>query len=467
MTVLALQNIVVTPSELSQELCPDATATQQITICNTGELPLVWNMTELSSTLRYVGKDVTVHAPPTKARPNAASRSEPKDFPARDLTVHVGWVSMADIDVLIVTPDVVGGGDISLLLNTLAAFPDLVVTVWDGHVGTPTVADMQGYDVVFVGNDILWTSSAIDKIALSDNLADYIDAGGKVLAGSFIWSYDDWGMAGGRFLTDDYSPFEMATTDYWDPISLGTFDAGHPIMAGITNVTEGYNHQDPALSPNGTWVASWADSTNFVAVAPNSVGLNALYFNAAVFGGQAAELLHNALVYLGGAPAVDIPWLSEDPTSGTVPPGECVDVAVTFDSTGMAPGIYNGNLVITSNDPDTPEVTIPVQMTVLAPPTGANFTWVPTTPWVGEMIDFTGSVAAGALPLTWHWNFDDGTTAGGQSVLHAFATPGDHLVTLTVTNGCGQMVVEHMVTVRSYYNYYYLPIVFRNYAPEK
>ncbi len=535
--VVIAPNIEVTPTSLAQELCPDATATQPLTICNTGTAPLTWSLSELSGTVKYAGKDVVVHVPAIEAGPKATSRSGSQAFPARDLTVHVGWVSVVPVDVLIVTPDVAGGGDISLLLNTLAAFPDLIVTVWDGSVGTPTVADMQGYDVVFVGNDILWTSSAIDKLVLSDRLADYIDAGGKVLAASFIWSYDDWGMAGGRFLTQDYSPFEMATTDYWDPISLGAFDAGHPIMAGITNVTENYNHQDPALSSNGVWVASWIDSLNFVGVAPNSAGLNALYFHNANFGGQAGEVLHNALLYLAAA-TEEIPWLSEDPISGTVPPGECTVVEVTFDSTGMAPGDYLGSLVIASDDPDTPEVAIPVTLTVLEPATiagvtytitgvevafdatvtgaapltyawtfgdggtaavedpthtyaatgcytptltvtngcgqdtwsericvceavaGADFYWVPASPVVGEMTDLIGSIAAGSPPLVWHWDFDDGTTAGGQSVLHAFATPGDHLVTLTVTNGCGQTVVEHTVTVLSSFHYYYVPIVF-------
>jgi PKD repeat protein len=406
--------------------------------------------------------------------------------------------------------------------------------VWDGSAGTPTVADMQGYDVVFVGNDILWTSSAIDNLVLSDRLADYIDAGGKVLAASFIWSYDAWGMAGGRFLAQDYSPFEIATTDYWDPISLGAFDAGHPIMAGITNVTENYNHQDPAISSSGVWVASWADGENFVGVAPNSVGLNALYFNNANFGGQAGELLHNALLYL--AAPEEIPWLSEDPISGTVPPGECTVVDVTFDSTGMAPGDYLGSLIIASDDPDTPEVAIPVTLTVLEPaiiagvtytitgvevafdatvtgaapltyawafgdggtanvedPThiyaatgcytvtlvvsngcgsdtwtgqvcvceavaGADFTWMPTIPWVGESVDFSGSIDAGSPPYVWNWDFGDGSTGSGQYTLHTYTAPGDYVVTLTVTNGCGRTVIEHPVTVQYHHYHYYLPL---------
>jgi len=63
-------------------------------------------------------------------------------------------------------------------------------------------------------------------------------------------------------------------------------------------------------------------------------------------------------------PAPEIPWLSENPTSGTVPAGSSTDVTVTFDSTGLAVGSYFGNLSIKSNDPDQPEVIVPVTLNV-------------------------------------------------------------------------------------------------------
>ena len=58
----------------------------------------------------------------------------------------------------------------------------------------------------------------------------------------------------------------------------------------------------------------------------------------------------------------DIPWLSEDPTEGTVPPGGTVPVAVTFDSTGLFPGLRQAQLLITTDTPYT------------MPPVGVNFT---------------------------------------------------------------------------------------------
>jgi PKD repeat protein/subtilisin family serine protease len=448
----------VTPPSLHAYVTPSGTTTLTLNIANPGGLDLSFAIAETTATLplRYVGQDVTVHVPAIQSHPGAAARVPAVDQPARDFTMHVGWVSPESINVLLVTPDVVGAGDITLLLTTLAAFPDLVVTLWDGNAGTPTVADMQAYDVVFVGNDILWTSSAIDKVALSNNLADYIDAGGKVLASSFVWSYDDWGFgAGGRFIDEDYGPYEIATTDFWDPIALGTFDPAHPIMAGITNVTEGYNHQDPALSPNGTWVASWTDATNFVAVAPNCVGLNALYFNAAIFGGQAGELLHNALLFLmGGGAAADVPWVSEAPVSGTVPAGTDLDVDVIF--TAIPPynvvgESYTATLVLSHNDPVYPDdILVPITMTVVncIPVQDANFAWAPLSPFAGDTVVFTGT-ASGGEPITYTWDFGDGGTDSGANVSHVYAAAGIYTVTLTAANACpSEITVVYQITVQ-------------------
>jgi hypothetical protein len=51
--------------------------------------------------------------------------------------------------------------------------------------------------------------------------------------------------------------------------------------------------------------------------------------------------------------------MSEDPSSGTVLPGETTVVTVTFDATGLTHGIYTGFLDVESNDPDeTPRVNV-------------------------------------------------------------------------------------------------------------
>ena len=61
----------------------------------------------------------------------------------------------------------------------------------------------------------------------------------------------------------------------------------------------------------------------------------------------------------------DLPWVSVNPASGTTPPGGTSTVDVTFDSTGLTPGVtYDGFLCIDSNDPDESLVEVPVTLTV-------------------------------------------------------------------------------------------------------
>ena len=62
------------------------------------------------------------------------------------------------------------------------------------------------------------------------------------------------------------------------------------------------------------------------------------------------------------APALDIPWISTDPISGTIASGHSMPVIVTFDSTGMTPGVHQGSLRIASSDPDYPQVYVPLAM---------------------------------------------------------------------------------------------------------
>ncbi len=53
------------------------------------------------------------------------------------------------------------------------------------------------------------------------------------------------------------------------------------------------------------------------------------------------------------------PWISCSSTSGTIAPGAGDDLTVSFDTNNLDYGVYNMNLVITSNDPDESVLTIP------------------------------------------------------------------------------------------------------------
>ena len=66
---------------------------------------------------------------------------------------------------------------------------------------------------------------------------------------------------------------------------------------------------------------------------------------------------------MGTCKGGDVPWLSENPKSGTIPPGGEVAIAVTFDSTGLGIGDYFAINRVSS--PPAPAIDVPVTLHVI------------------------------------------------------------------------------------------------------
>ncbi len=64
------------------------------------------------------------------------------------------------------------------------------------------------------------------------------------------------------------------------------------------------------------------------------------------------------------------PWLGSNPGSGTTPPGGSSQVQISVNSQGMDSVLYEGILIVTSNDPDAPEVQVPVYVHIDTAQTG-------------------------------------------------------------------------------------------------
>lgn len=60
----------------------------------------------------------------------------------------------------------------------------------------------------------------------------------------------------------------------------------------------------------------------------------------------------------------DLPWVSVSPANGMTAPGESDTVEVTFDVGSLAVGTYTGNLCISSNDPETPVTYVSLELMV-------------------------------------------------------------------------------------------------------
>jgi PKD repeat protein len=127
----------------------------------------------------------------------------------------------------------------------------------------------------------------------------------------------------------------------------------------------------------------------------------------------------------------DVPWLSEAPTTGTLGPGEHVDIAVTYDSTGLSAGAYHAQLKI-ANDTPYDIAKVPVTLNVLpalAVSTAANS----TTGMAPLLVSFTSTVSNGYGPYTYDWDFGDGSPhANGANPSHRFTNPGTYQIRLQV-----------------------------------
>ena len=78
---------------------------------------------------------------------------------------------------------------------------------------------------------------------------------------------------------------------------------------------------------------------------------------------------------------------------------------------------------------------------VILPPPTAAFVFSPTNPVAGQMIFFSAEAsraAPGRRLVSYDWNFGSGRTATGATTSKGYDTPGNYVVTLTVTDDAGQ-----------------------------
>jgi hypothetical protein len=101
----------------------------------------------------------------------------------------------------------------------------------------------------------------------------------------------------------------------------------------------------------------------------------------------------------------DYGWLSASPITGTTSASSVTPVTVTFDSTGLPAGVYNGQLCIRSNDIDngpgngTNLVQVPVTLTV-TPPTAVTLSGLAASSETAPAQAPLAGLPLAALPAT-------------------------------------------------------------------
>jgi hypothetical protein len=194
------------------------------------------------------------------------------------------------------TPDVLKAQLLALGLNS--------VDLFFGRNGTPTLSQLKQYDMVIP----ISRSSWYDGVTLGNNLADYLDAKGIVVAMPYDWS-PYGGRIEGRWLTGGYTPYNNSPDNIFDYRTLGTYDASHPLMQGVTTLISS-RIEILTLATGATQVAAWNDGNPLVAIKGRAVGINAyLGDNNGSWSGDFAKIIINAGKTLG------IPYCTGTPIS--------------------------------------------------------------------------------------------------------------------------------------------------------
>jgi len=186
------------------------------------------------------------------------------------------------------------------LERALVDYGDLgAVDRFNAWTGTPTISELQAYDVVLTWSNYTYN----DPTALGNTLADYVDSGGKVI--NLIFSMDSvagWALAG-RFIDENYVPM-WGSEDHITSACLGTYDDSHPIMEGITGICDSfYIYNGLELTEGSNEVARWDNDELFVAAKEDRsvVSINAYVGLYRETTGDIDALVHNAILWLVSA----------------------------------------------------------------------------------------------------------------------------------------------------------------------
>ncbi|MCP4707771.1 MAG: hypothetical protein GY869_04030, partial [Planctomycetes bacterium] len=170
------------------------------------------------------------------------------------------------------------------------------------------------------------------------------------------------------------------------PVTITIEDTNHPLAYGLPDSWRGFGFWKYGITQD---YVAWADDEDMPSIAavqadglsqhPKALSATNFGLGRAVFigfnvfgslaGAEDLQLLENALDWAGSA--IDwtggAPWLTENPTIGSLNAYDHDDITVSVDTTGLSVGQYTAEIYLYNNDPDENPTIVPVILTV-APP---------------------------------------------------------------------------------------------------
>lgn len=392
------------------------------------------------------------------------------------------------VPCILMVDDDAGGSYESYFTSALDAL-SLDYSLWNtSSSGSPTLADMVDYNMVFwsTGEDWTTTISSTEESAL----AAYLDQGGRFFLSSQDYLYD----VGITSFGTNYLQINTYTSDVSsrDPVGV----AGDPVGGGLGPYTltapSGFS-----LYPDNVVKRTTGGTTNpfkwnatglFNSTSFDNGTFKTVFFAWPVEGlanvNNRADVLGAVVDFFGGCQSCE-PIADVDFTFSPLDPDEDEEITFTGTATSPTPVTYSwdfGNSDTGTGNPFAYTYATPGEYTVTLtanngctagtathtvtvadvcdPITGVDFTWLPVSPVEGEDVSFTSSIETGDGTITYAWDFDDGGTSSDPHPTHVFADGGVFNISLTVSNYCSNSNRTTPVTIRSLFDLY-LPAIVR------
>jgi PKD repeat protein len=314
----------VTPSPIEVSVMTGETTTQDITISNTGIGPLTYNI-------------------------------DTADFDAQMNVVIFNHASVSATEIT----------DISNQLN--AQFPGQITsTPVTATTAAQLAASLATADMFVVPS--FWNTEAWDLIGdFANVLQTFTNNGGTVLFfGTSNFTVPPAVQSG---------LFSSGTVAFNNGNAIDITDPNHPLMSGLTGGFESANFYPLLLDGfNGTNVLTQEiTSTSFSSIlAINEIGAGrAIYYGIDGLGfAEPSEItvFNNIIGWTKNTQLAAWLDLEGTVTDGYIASNTSGTLTATFNSGSLLGGVYTTEIVLTTNDPVQPTITIPVVMTVIGVP---------------------------------------------------------------------------------------------------
>jgi uncharacterized protein (TIGR02145 family) len=142
-----------------------------------------------------------------------------------------------------------------------------------------------------------------------------------------------------------------------------------------------------------------------------------------------------------GSQGKNTSWLTVSPMEGSIPGGVWYFSShqVSLDAESLSLGQYEADILITSNDPENPSVTLPVTLIVTNSPTlYADFD---ANPKIGNLpltVDFTDLSVGSNIGWAWDFENDGFTDSYDQNPVWTYSEPGIYSVQLSINTPEGE-----------------------------